>query len=94
MLRKVFREENPACVQKGRGEVLLGGWRIGFPEGANPFRRAVLHKRAFGTELVSHRKVREKILRMARQKQKEKPALPSLCSFGILSGYGDSMVPL
>ena len=47
-----------------------------FLEGETLFSPAVPHERAFDIELVSHRKVREKFWRMARQKAKQKTRPP------------------
>ena len=54
-----------------------------FLEGETLFSPAVPHERAFDIELVSHRKVREKFWRMARQKanRKNPPSHPPFILF-------------
>jgi hypothetical protein len=62
-------------VQRGRREVLLGVGESGISRRETFLKRAVSHKRAFVTQLVSHREVREKVFgKMARQKAKRKNA--------------------
>ena len=73
----IFPKGKCCLCAKREERSFTGGWGIWNSRRETFLKRAVSHKRAFVTQLVSHREVREKVFgKMARQKAKRKTRLP------------------